>query len=201
MAENATAQGRAKRLLKKWQELGLDSVRPNDSDMRDMALDIVAEIWNAEKRIRAEVLAACIKHVPYHTNICCLKRETDKSSHAGKAVHGECRDYCTACSKCSIENLQPAASDLEAHDDYVRKLRDLDWIREFPVVNEYWCPGFPEGVKPYLEALLREEWNDALLTAANEAAAYESDDKQAGPNIAELIHSFRREKARAEEKG
>ncbi len=96
----------------------------------------------ARGQARAEVLAACIKAVHERW------KENNGFNEAGPVL-ADLED--------DIRALQPAASDLEANDDYVRKLRDMDWIREFPVVNEHWCPGFPEGVKPYLEALLRKE--------------------------------------------
>ena len=106
------------------------------------------------KQARAEVLAACIK-------------ELERLSEEARGFGFDDDSLVISNAKDKLKELEPAASDLEAHDDYIRKLRDMDWIREFPVVNQHWCPGFPEGVKPYLEALLREARCDEIRQFLN----------------------------------
>ncbi|KKL14659.1 hypothetical protein LCGC14_2513450 [marine sediment metagenome] len=142
------------------------------------------DLNEVERQARAEVLAACIKAVHERW------KKNNGFNEAGPVL-ADLED--------DIRALQPAAKDLEANDDYVRKLRDMDWIREFPVVNEHWCPGFPEGVKPYLEALLRKERAEVLaacIKAADEHNSFNHDDGSpcsgyCGEIIASKIRSLR----------
>ena len=154
----------------------------NEDKLRWGLLDHCVD--HAEKQARAEVLGACIKAVHERW------KKNNGFNEAGPVL-ADLED--------DIRALQPAAKDLKANDDYVRKLRDMDWIREFPVVNEHWCPGFPEGVKPYLEALLRKERAEVLaacIKAADEHNSFNHDDGSpcsgyCGEIIASKIRSLR----------
>jgi len=113
MSERLKIERRIAVYLASEETTGSPDITPFPERARDIYENFVVP---AEKQTRAEVLAACRECVPYHDSICCVQRELarfEKESHAGRVVHGTCEDWCKACPRCCIENLQPAAKALE----------------------------------------------------------------------------------------